>query len=76
VGKGFEEFTSHMKKATEEAKATDDMAQFYDMHCQEPPSLAMGNKVWLDAMNITTNHTKKKLDNKWLGPYPIIKVVS
>jgi hypothetical protein len=73
--KGFEEFLSCMKKATEEVKAADDMAWFYDMHHQEPPSLAMGDMVWLDATNITTNCSKKKLDNKWLGPYPIAKVV-
>jgi hypothetical protein len=45
------------------------------MHHQEPPSLAMGDMVWLDTTNITTNRPKKKL-NKWLGPYPIVKVVS
>jgi hypothetical protein len=58
----FEEFVSHMKKVTEEAKAAltkaaDDMAQFYDMHCQEPPSLAVGDKVWPDATNIAPRKT-------------------
>lgn len=78
---GFDEFMSCMKSAVEEAnaslmKAADDMAQFYDINRQEIPPLAVGDKVWLDATNITTACPKKKLDDKWLGPYPITKVIS
>jgi hypothetical protein len=78
---GFEEFSSRMKKATEEAKAAltkaaDDMARFYDVHHGESPPLEVGDKVWLDASHVSTNRPKKKLDDKWLGPYPIVKVIS
>ena len=70
-----------MSQATQEAqsalsKAADDMACFYDLHCQRAPVYKVGDKVWLNAQNITTTHPMKKLDHKWLGPYAINKVVS
>ena len=70
-----------MDAATNEAcsaltKAADDMACFYDLHQQAPPSYKLGDKVWLNAQNITTTRPMKKLDHKWLGPYKINKVVS
>ena len=40
------------------------------------PVCKVGDKVWLNAQNITTAHPMKKLDHKWLGPYTINKVVS
>ena len=70
-----------MSQATQEArsalsKAADDMARFYDLHHQTTPAYKVGDKVWLNAQNITTTHPMKKLDHKWLGPYAINKVVS
>ena len=47
------------------AKAADNMAQFYDLHCQAAPTYKIGNKVWLNAQNITTTCPMKKLDHKW-----------
>src|ERR1700676_1901164 len=70
-----------MKQATEEAKsalrqAASDMACFYDTHRQTPPEYTKGDKVWLDAENITTTRPTKKFDDKWFGPFPIDKVIS
>ena len=70
-----------MEEATKEAcsaleKATDDMARFYDVHHQAAPVYKVGNKVWVSAQNISTTRLMKKLDHKWLGPYPINKVIS
>jgi hypothetical protein len=70
-----------MEAATSEArsalsKAADDMSRFYDRHRQTAPTYKIGDKVWLNAQNITTTRPMKKLDHKWLGPYIINKVVS
>ena len=77
----LEDFITRMDAATNEAhsaltKAADDMARFYDLHRQAPPSYKLGDKVWLNAQNITTTRPMKKLDHKWLGLYKINKVVS
>ena len=42
------------------------------------PALAfkVGNKVWFNAQNVTTQHPSRKLDHYRLNPYKIIKVVS
>ena len=75
------EFTDCMEMTTNEAhsalqKAADDMARFYDVHCQHAPTYKVGDKVWLNAQNITTTRPMKKLDHKWLGPYTVNKVIS
>ena len=63
--------------ATSEAHSglekADDMASFYDIHCQAAPVYKIGDKVWLNAQNISTTQPMKKLDHKWLSPYPINK---
>ena len=48
-----------MEEATKEArsaleKAADDMARFYDVHRQAAPVYKVGDKVWLNAQNIST----------------------
>ena len=69
-----------MEMATNEAcsalqRAADDMARFYDVHRQLAPTYKVGNKVWLNAQNITTTRPTMKLDHKWLGPYTVNKVI-
>jgi Chromo (CHRromatin Organisation MOdifier) domain len=75
------DFITQMQKATDEAqsalwKATDDMAWFYDTHHAEAPEYAIGDQVWLNAWDISTDHPTKKLSDKWLGPYKVDKVIS
>ena len=65
----------------EEAKAAlthaaDEMAKYYDRHRQPAPEFKVGEKVWLNAQNYTTDCPMKKLDHQWIGPFRIIKVVS
>ena len=48
-----------MEEATKEAhsaleKAADDMASFYDVHRQAASMYKVGDKVWLNAQNIST----------------------
>ena len=39
------------------------------------PILKIGDLVWLDAKNITTQRPSRKLDYKRLGPFPIGKIL-
>src|SRR5882672_3687453 len=75
------DFTSWMEAATKEAhlalsRTADDMACFYDAYWRESPLYAVRDKVWLNGQNITTTSPMKKLDHKWLGLYPVDKVIS
>src|SRR5882672_10509108 len=75
------DFASRMDAATKEARsalfrAAGDMARFYDAHQREAPLYAVRDKVWLNGQNITTTCPMKKLDHKWLGLYPVEKVIS
>src|SRR5882724_601904 len=75
------DFTSWMEAATKEAhsalsQAADDMAHFYDAHRRDAPLYTVRDKVWLNGQNITTTCLMKKLDHKWLGLYPVDKVIS
>ena len=70
-----------MEVATKEAcsalsRATDEMARFYDAHQREAPLYAVRAQVWLNGQNITMTHLMKNIDHKWLGPYPVDKVIS
>ena len=74
-------FASQMEAAMKEAcsalsRVVDDMAQFYDAHWREAPLYAVRDKVWLNGQNITMTFPMKKLDHKWLGLYPVDKVIS
>src|SRR5882672_8094188 len=75
------DFASQMEVAMKEAclalsRVVDDMACFYDAHWREAPLYVVGDKVWINRQNITMTHPMKKLDHKWLGPYPVDKVIS
>ena len=70
-----------MEVATKEAHSTltreaDNMAWFYDAYKKEAPLYVISDKVWLNGWKIATTHLMKKLDHKWLCPYPIDKIIS
>lgn len=74
-------FASRMEDTLDEAraamqKATDDMTRYYNAHRDGSVSYKVGDKVWLNGKNITTQRPTKKLDDKWYGPYPITQVIS
>jgi hypothetical protein len=76
-----ERFTERMKSARTEAeaslvKAAADMKRYADYGKQEAPEYQIGQKVWLEASNYTTDRPSKKLSHKRLGPYPIIEIVN
>ena len=74
-------FVSCMAQMQEEAKAAlshaaDKMARYYDQHCQHAPQFQIGEQVWLNTQNYSTDQPMKKLDHRWIGPFKILKVVS
>src|SRR5882724_8958430 len=52
----------------------------YEVHsalqCLLIPQFNVGDTVWLDLQNIRTTHPLKKLNHRFLGPFPIIEKVS
>ena len=51
------------------------MKQFYNQTKGESIQYKKGNKVWLEATNVTTKCPTKKLNNKCLGPFKILEKV-
>ena len=49
--------------------------QFYDRTKGESIQYKKGDKVWLEATNVTTKYPMKKLNNKHLGPFEILEKV-
>jgi len=71
-----QEFVDRMKAAEDEAKsalakAKDDMAKYYNRHRNPAPEYHPGDKVFLEASDISTTRPSKKLSHKYLGPFPI-----
>jgi transposase InsO family protein len=70
------DFKARMSDALEEGKAAlrkakEDMAKYYDRRRQPTPSLNKGDKVFLDASDISTTRPSNKLSHRYLGPFPI-----
>src|ERR1700682_5107576 len=75
------EFTDRMKMALEEAKsaldkAKHDMARYYNQRRLPTPTYKPGDKVYLDASDISTTRPSRKLSHCRLGPYPIERQIS
>ena len=69
-----------MSKVREEVEASlkiavETMKWFYNQTKGEFIQYKKGDKVWLEATNVTTKYLMKKLDNKHLEPFNILKKV-
>ena len=69
-----------LTKAREEAQAAlevaaERMREQYDRKVREAPKFQVGDRVWLEATNIQVTRTRK-LANRRLGPFRIIRVIS
>ena len=74
-------FTEHMKTVHKEAeaavsKARDNMQRYADLNRGQAPVYKEGDKVWLSAKDLKLNRPIRKLSERQLGPFEIIKVVS
>ena len=75
-----QEFADKMKQIREEVqsalkKAAEDMKRHYDKHQSESVEYKVGDKVWLEGTNLSSERPMKKLDNKRHGPFRIIQKV-
>ena len=74
-------FAKRMKTVHEEAeaavsKAHDDMQRYADFNQGQTPVYKIGDKVWLSAKDLKLNRPARKLSERQLGLFEIIKVVS
>ena len=70
------EFTERMKNTLEEAKAAlvkskGDMARYYNQRRTPAPDYSPGDKVYLDASDISTTRPSQKLSHQRLGPFTV-----
>jgi len=70
------EFMKRMRMAIEEAKSMickvqDDMKRYYDHRRTLVPVFQLGNKVFLDTLDIRTTHPSQKLLHQQLGPFVV-----
>ena len=62
------EFTEQMRSTLEEAKSAlakskDDMARYYDQRHMPAPEYQLGDKVYLDASDVSTTRPSRKLSH-------------
>jgi hypothetical protein len=74
------QFAERMKRSWEDAQsalkfAADAMKQDYDKKRRLSQDFQVGEKVMIEATNITTTRPSKKLDEKRVGPFKIVKKV-
>ena len=51
------------------------MSKYYDKKRSKSREYKIGDLVWLEAMNITTDRPSKKLDEKRWGPFKVISKI-
>ncbi|SJL08520.1 uncharacterized protein ARMOST_11884 [Armillaria ostoyae] len=71
----FSKAIAKIHKETETAleEATGRMKPQYDKHKRPAREYHVGDKVWLDAMNLHLPRPKKKLDDKRVGPFLVLE---
>jgi hypothetical protein len=65
----------HNKAATALEKNQKTMKKYYDARRRDAPEFKVGDKVWLEGKDVTTDRPTKKLDDRRLGPYEILEKV-
>jgi hypothetical protein len=74
------DFAEKMKKIRDEAaaaleKTQKTMKKYYDAHRRDAPEFKVGDKVWIEGKDITTDRPTKKLEDRRLGPYEVLEKV-
>ena len=57
------------------AKSKDNMVRYYDQRCMPAPEYQPGDKVYLDASDVSTTRPSKKLSHQQLSPFPVERKV-
>ena len=75
------DFAENLCRIQEEAKAAltlaaDNMAKYYDCHHKHSLRYSASDQVWLNLENYPSACPSKKLNDKWAGPFKIVKIVS
>ena len=68
--------TIHEEAEVAVSKAHDDMQCYADLNRGQAPVYKIGDKVWLSAKDLKLNRPARKLMERQLEPFKIIKVVS
>jgi hypothetical protein len=55
--------------------AQDRQQEYADQHRLPAPAYRPGDSVWLNGRNLCMNRPSRKLDDKYYGPFPVIKEV-
>ncbi|MBW0550753.1 hypothetical protein O181_090468 [Austropuccinia psidii MF-1] len=77
VGKVSEKFQSVQHNVKRELEVSINRFKRYaDKIRASPPVFNPGDMVWLSSKNIKSTRPTKKLSERWLGPFPILKKVS
>lgn len=64
------------------AKAQAESSKYYNrkvkshLNLSDTPLYSIGDKVWLNARNMTTSRPSAKLDHKLLGPFKVVEKIS
>ena len=66
----------HKKMKAELELVRQRMSRYYNQKRLKGPTFSEGDMVYLATKNITTKRPSKKLDYKYIGPYPVIKRIS
>ena len=70
------EFTDHLSRAYDNlVKAHSRILTQTNRSCSDTPSYAVGDHVWLSTNNLCLPRASRKLSERWLGPYSIMKLV-
>ncbi|MBW0543725.1 hypothetical protein O181_083440 [Austropuccinia psidii MF-1] len=51
------------------------LTKYADRNSSIPPDFQPGDKVWLASKNIKTTRPTKKLSERWLGPFEVLKKI-
>ncbi|MBW0523173.1 hypothetical protein O181_062888 [Austropuccinia psidii MF-1] len=77
AGKLSTKIQSVQKDVKRELEVAINRFKRYADKCREsPPVFNPGDMVWLSSKNIKSTRPTKKLSQRWLGPFPILKKVS
>ncbi|KAI7943923.1 hypothetical protein MJO28_011451 [Puccinia striiformis f. sp. tritici] len=57
-------------------EAQESMKRQFNRHVRKTPHWKEGDEVWLNSRNISTTRPTAKFEQRWLGPFPIQRVIS